>query len=131
MRSAFSFTVSFTAAFLIAAPALAQDQSIQVTGAQQSYKLQPQQMAEIAGVYAFDDGGVLRITKVGNRLMAQLGDRALTELVAQADNRFISRDQRMTIDYIPQAFGDQINVSYPSDLAKADAPMVNVRLAAN
>lgn len=124
------------AAVLAASPAFAQDQaaqdqSIQVFGTQPAYKLQPQQMAEIAGVYRFDNGGVFRLTKVNNRLMAQLGDRGATELVARADNRFVSTDQRMTVEYLPQAFGDQITLSYPSDLAKADSPMVTVRFAVN
>lgn len=110
---------------------VAQDQSIQVFGSQPTYKLQPQQIEEIAGVYRLDSGGVFRVTKVNNRLMAQLGDRAMTELVARSDSRLVSRDQRMTVDYLPQAFGDQITLSYPSDLAKADSPMVTVRFAAN
>lgn len=121
----------FTAALTLAAPAFAQDQSIQVTGTLPAYHLQPQQLAEVAGIYQLDNGGVMRITQANNRLVAQLDGRAATELVAQSDSRFISRDQRMTIDYQPQAFGDLIVLRYPSDLARADAPMVTVRLARN
>ena len=106
-----------------------QDQTIQVRGLQQTYRLQPQQMREMAGVYQLDNGGVFRINQVSNRLMAQLGDRAMTELVAQDDGHLVSRDQRMTVDYLPQAFGDEIRLSYPLDLARADSPMVSVRLA--
>jgi hypothetical protein len=120
-----SFATSF------APSALAQDQSVQVTGVQQTARLQPQQLAEIAGVYRFDHGGVFRINQVRNRLMAQLGERPVTELVAQTENRFISRDQKMTVDYVPQAFGDLIVVRYPADLARADAPMLTLTLAAN
>jgi hypothetical protein len=108
----------------------AQDQTIQVRGLQQTYKLQPQQMSEMAGVYRLDNGGVFRIHKVSNRLMAQLGERAMTELVAQDDGHLVSRDQRMTVDYIAQPFGDEIRLSYPLDLARADSPMVTVLLAA-
>ncbi|WP_426189690.1 hypothetical protein [Massilia sp. DWR3-1-1] len=120
-----SFATSF------ATSALAQDQSVQVTGVQQTTRLQPQQLAEIAGVYRLDGGGVFRINQVRNRLMAQLGERPATELVAQTENRFISRDQKMTVDYVPQAFGDLIIVHYPADLARADAPMLTLTLAAN
>ncbi len=108
-----------------------QDQTIQVRGLQQTYKLQPQQMSEMAGVYRLDNGGVFRINKVSNRLMAQLGERAMTELVAQDDGHLVSRDQRMTVDCLPQAFGDEIRLTYPLDLARADSPMVSVRLALN
>lgn len=121
----------FTAALALAAPAFAQDQSIQVTGTLPGYHLQPQQLAEVAGIYQLDNGGVMRITQLRNRLVAQLDGRPATEMVAQSDSRFISRDQRMTIDYQPQAFGDLIVLRYPSDLARADAPMVTVRLARN
>lgn len=131
MRS-YSLIVPLAAA-LLTAPVLAQaqDQTIQVTGVQQTYKLQPQQMAEIAGIYALDSGGVFRILKVNNRLMAQLNERAMTELVAQTDTHLVSRDQRMTVDYLSQAFGDEITLRYPADLARLDSPMVTVRLAAN
>ena len=132
--------VSF-AAVLAAAPAFsqdqatpapaAQDQSVQVPAAQLNTKLQPQQLNELTGVYRLDNGGVFRMTRVGNRLMGQLGERPVTELVIQADNRFISRDQKMTIDYQAEAFGGQITLRYPSDLARLDGPMVTVRLAAN
>ncbi|MDB5959167.1 MAG: hypothetical protein JWP59_461 [Massilia sp.] len=114
---------------MAAAPAFAHDQTIAVTATQHIYKLQPQQMAEIAGVYRLDNGGVFRIKRLGNRLMAQLGERPLTELVAQAEDNFISRDQRMTVDYLPQPFGDLLVLRYPADLAQADAPMVTMRLA--
>ena len=129
------------AAVLAAAPAFSQDraapdpatqdQSVQVPAAQLNTKLQPQQLDALAGVYRLDNGGVFRMTRVGNRLLGQLGERPVTELVIQADNRFISRDQKMTIDYQAEAFGDQITLRYPSDLARLDGPMVTVRLAAN
>lgn len=117
-------------AALSAVPALAQDQSIRVTGAPQVYQLQPQEVAAIAGVYSLDNGAVFRLSGKGHRLMAQLGERPVTELVAQDATRFISRDQKMTVDYVPQAFGDLIVLRYPSDLARLDAPLVTVRLAA-
>ncbi|WP_426117144.1 hypothetical protein [Massilia sp. PWRC2] len=112
-------------------PALAQDQSIRVTGAQQGYQLQPPEVAEMVGVYKLDNGGVFRMSRTGRHLMAQLGERAVTELVAQDATHFIARDQRMTVDYLPQAFGDLITLTYPADLARLDAPMVSVTFAAN
>lgn len=143
MRSARSISLALSAslatlatvAILGAAPALAQagaDQtSVQVPGAQRNYQLQPQQVAEVAGVYRLDNGGVFRMIKQQNRLMAQLDDRPVTELLAQADNRFISREQAMTVDYTPQAFGDLITLRYRQDLARADSPMMTVTLARN
>ena len=116
----------FTAALTLLTPAFAE-----VTGAVQTYQLQPQQLAEITGVYRLDSGGVVRITQARHRLVAQLDGRAPTEMLAQSDSHFTSRDQRMTIDYQPEAFGGLIVVRYPSDWASADAPMVTLQLARN
>ena len=52
-------------------------------------------------------------------------------MVAVGENRFISLDQRMVMDYQPMAFGDQIVLTYPADLDVASSPMVTVRLALN
>lgn len=111
-------------------PAQAQDTSVRVTAAPQVYQLQPQETAAIAGVYQLDNGAVFRMSGKGHRLMAQLGERPMTELIAQDATHFIARDQKMTVDYIPQAFGDLIVLRYPADLARLDAPLVTVQLAA-
>jgi hypothetical protein len=84
----------------------------------------------MAGLYRLDNGAVFRLNAMHRRLTAQLGDREATELIQTGDNRFVSRDQRMTVEYQPEAFGDLIMLSYPLDLARADSPMVMVRLAA-
>ena len=94
-------------------------------------KLQPQQIDEIKGVYALDNGSALKITNVQRRLFAQLGQRNLTELVPVGDNRFVSLDQRMTVEYRPVAFGDEIVLTYPADLNVASSELVTVRLAQN
>jgi hypothetical protein len=122
------------AAFTCAAtPLFAQEEisAVQVRGVQPIYKLQEHQVKSIAGLYQLDNGSVFRLTASHQHLLAQLDDRTTVRLVQTGENRFMSSDQRMTVVYEPQAFGDIVMLSYPQDLARLDSPMVQVRLAAN
>lgn len=138
MRTLFLLPLAFalSQASAIAAPQTQQGDpslsEIQVRGVMPAAaKLQPQQIDEIKGVYALDNGSALKITNVQRRLFAQLGQRDLTELVPVGDNRFVSLDQRMTVEYRPVAFGDEIVLTYPADLNVASSELVTVRLAQN
>jgi hypothetical protein len=95
------------------------------------YYLGPAEMDDIKGVYRTDNGLILRVTHAGRRLYLQLGQRPRTEMVPVAAYRFVSPDQRMTMEYRPIAFADELVVSYPADLNVASARMVTVRLAVN
>jgi hypothetical protein len=103
--------------------------AIQVVGLMPGYKPRPAEIDELKGVYALDNGMALKITHERRRLYARLGERAVTELVPVGENRYESPDQRMTIEYHPVAFGDEIVLTYPADLNVAGSPMVTVRLA--
>ena len=138
MRTLFLLPLAFalSQASAIAAPQTQQGNpslsEIQVRGVMPAAaKLQPQQIDEIKGVYALGNGSALKITNVQRRLFAQLGQRNLTELVPVGDNRFVSLDQRMTVEYRPVAFGDEIVLTYPADLNLASSELVTVRLAQN
>lgn len=111
-----------------AAPSLGE---IQVRGVTPSYKPRPMEIAEVKGNYAMDNGASLKVTNKGNRIYAQLGQRLVTEMVPVAENLYVSPDQRMTMEFRPIAFGDQIVLTYPADMNVASSPMVTVRLAAN
>ena len=100
-------------------------------GVMPSYKLTPAQIDEVKGTYVMDNGATLKITQEHRRLYAQLGQRFVTEMVAVGENRFVSPDQRMTIEYQPIAFGDQVVLTYPADLNLASSPMITIRLASN
>lgn len=103
---------------------------IQVRGMSPTYKPTAIEIAEVKGAYALDNGATLKITNEHRRLYAQLGDRLVTELVPVAENRFVSPDQRMTVEYVPIAFGDQIVLTYPADMNLTSSQMITVRLAA-
>jgi hypothetical protein len=116
-----------------AAPQSAQTEptlgEIQVRAVRPTYKLTPAQIDDVKGTYVMDNGSALKITQEHRRLYAKLGDRLVTEMVAVGENRFVSPDQRMTMEYQPIAFGDQIVLTYPADLNVASSPMITVRLA--
>lgn len=135
-----TLTILSLAAALTQASAFAAPQSppsersmpeIKVARVMPTYQLQPAQIDEIKGVYKLDNGATLKVSNLRRRLFAQLGQRNLTELVPLAENLFVSPDQRMTMEYHPMAFGDEVVLTYPADLNVADAPMVTVRLALN
>lgn len=104
---------------------------IQVRAAVPVYKLTPAQVDEVKGSYVMDNGTAFNITQEHHRLYAQLGQRGATEMVAVGENRFISLDQRMVMEYQPMAFGDQIVLTYPSDMNVASSPMITARFAVN
>jgi hypothetical protein len=102
---------------------------IQVQGAS-VYKAQPSERDEVKGVYNLDNGATFKITGQQNRLYAELGQRGVTELVAVSADRFVAPAQNMTVQYVPQAFGDQVVLTYPAELNASASPMVTVTLAA-
>lgn len=134
-RTILSLALALTQVSALAAPQTSQNEqsmsSIQVPGVTATYKLQPAQIDELKGVYKLDNGITLKVSNVRHKLYAQLGERKLTELVPLTDELFVSPDQRMTMEYRPHAFGDEVVLSYPADLNVADAAMVTVRFAAN
>lgn len=135
-----TFTFLPAALALIGAAAYAAPQSeqteptlgeIQVRAMAPTYTPTAMEIAQVKGAYALDNGASLKISNEHRRLVARLADRPAIELVPVGENRFVSADQRMTIEYIPIAFGDQILLTYPADMNLASSQMITVRLAAN
>ena len=93
-----------------------------------TYQLQPAQVQEITGVYRLDNGSSLQVTNQRRTLFVELGRRGAVEMVAMAENHFDSLDRRMTMEFRPIAFGDEIVLTYPSDVDAADAANVTMRL---
>lgn len=132
VRLTFAATVAAVTT-LVAVPLFAQDEisAVQVRGVQPTFKLEEYQAKSMAGVYKLDNGSTFRLTSSHRHLLAQLDDRSTVKLEQTGENRFMAREQRMTVEFQPQAFGDMVVLSYPLELARLDSPMVQVRLAAN
>jgi mannose-6-phosphate isomerase-like protein (cupin superfamily) len=96
-----------------------------------TYQLQPAQVQEVTGVYRLDSGGVIKVTNQRRKLFVELGQHGPVEMVPVAENHFVSLEGRMTMEFRPIAFGDEIVLTYPSDFNVADAKPVTVRLAAD
>jgi hypothetical protein len=104
---------------------------IQVLGVASTYKPRPGEIDEVKGVYALDNGGTLKVSTERRRIYAQLGRRDRIELVPVAKNRYVAPGQRMTLEYRPMPFDDEVVLTYPADLNVAASEMVTVKLAAN
>lgn len=109
-------------------PALSE---IQVHGVMPTYKPTPAQIADVQGTFVFDNGTALKVTKQNRRLFAELGSRGVTEMIPSGENRFVSADQRMSMEYVPEGFNDHLVLIYPADQNVASSPMVTARIAMN
>ena len=97
-----------------------------------SWYMSPDQLAEIQGTFRLENGGVLMMrTSLGGRLYANLNKRGETELVPVAENTFVSKDRDIALVYKPVAFGDEVVLSYKTDLASAQPRIVTEHLALN
>lgn len=122
-------------ASVLAAPQAAPDgqamSKIDVPGTTPVYRMRPAEVDQVKGVYLLDNGVTFQVSSERRKLFAQFGQARPVELVAVAENRFVSADRRVTMALRPVAFGDEIMLTYPSDFNVAGANMVTVRLAAN
>jgi hypothetical protein len=69
------------------------------------YKLRPVQFEGVQGTYGLDDGRTMRITSEKRKLYAQINGGDKEEIVAVAQNVFLTADQdlRLEFDQIPFA----------------------------
>jgi hypothetical protein len=106
-------TVSASA---FAAPANTQDMegaavaSVPVVGSSATYKLRPFEFDGVTGVYSLSDGRNLRIVAEHRKLYAQIGT-AKNEIVPVAQNRFVTRDDSLRLDFDQIPFATQVTVS--------------------
>lgn len=104
---------------------------IQIRGVMPTYKPTPAQIADVKGVFVFDNGTALKVTSQNRRLFAELGNRGVTEMIPAGENRFVSADLRMSMEYVPDGFNDHMLLMYPADQNVVSSPMVTARIAMN
>jgi hypothetical protein len=97
--------------------ALAQTSAFAET--QTSYQPRPAEMDDIKGVYRLDNGAILKVSEQRHRLYAQFGRGTVTEMVPVAEYRYVSRDQRVTMQFNPLPFDGEVVLTYPADLNAA------------
>jgi hypothetical protein len=137
MRTLLLLPLAFalTQASAFAAPQSTRSESfssdIEVRGAAPAYKARPFEIDQVQGTYALDNGNSLKIASEHRKLYVQLGQRKLAVLLPVSENHFASPDQRVTVEFRPQPFNDQIVLTYPSDANVATSELITVRVAAN
>lgn len=105
---------SFTcvcAAMLFAAPALSSAQSALRSTDREGYHVTPNEMLEVYGVYHLSDGRLLRITRDGRRVWADLPGVGKIALTPVASVAFVSPDRRMRFEFIPMAFATEVLIT--------------------
>lgn len=82
--------------------------------------LTAQQMYEMEGVYALEDGRKVRLTVLDDRLYVDLNQRDRRALVAVSENLFVTRHNEVTVERRPDASGELVIRFDPnSKVAKA------------
>ena len=105
---------SLLAALLIAAPAIPFAQSALLPSDRVGYYVTPVEMLEVYGVYRLTYGRVLRITREGRRVWADLTGIGKMPLTPVGSIAFVSPDQRMRFEFIPMAFATDVVITSPA-----------------
>ena len=111
------------------APAGQSMSEIRIYGTNPAYHVRPGEADQVKGVYLLDNGTAFRVSNERRKVFAQFGQANPVEMVPVAENLFVSADRRITMEFHPIAFGDEIVLTYPLDFNVADAKLVTVRLA--
>ena len=99
----------------IAAPSVTPDAgSSAITSVQlvpgTSYKLRPVEFDGVQGTYSLANGQTLKVTAEHRKLYAEIGQQK-AELVAVAENTFVSRDEDMKLVFDQIPFATDVRVT--------------------
>lgn len=105
--------VSFGAAAAPAANHLDTSMSqVSVTGTNY-HKITEGDMISLQGSYQLADGRTLRVSSMGTRLYAELGDTR-TEILSVGPNRFASRNDALRVTFNSDDYPTEVVVSVPA-----------------
>jgi hypothetical protein len=102
---------SLLAALLCAAPAMTSAQSALLPSDREGYYVTPVEMLEVVGVYRLSDGRILRITREGRRVWADLTGVGRIPLTPVDSIAFVSPDRRMRFEFRPMAFATDVVIT--------------------
>jgi hypothetical protein len=110
----FSLLAATVAGTAFAAPAASQEpqrapQASAPTCASATYKLKAGELDGVPGEFALSDGRRLTVTHAYGKLFARV-DGARTEIVAVAPKRFVSRDDKLQLEFDQVPFANQVKV---------------------
>jgi hypothetical protein len=100
----------------------------------QAHKMFPQDWDVYAGRYFLSNGQTMVLRRTGLRMVAQIDGGPPQQLVAAADNVFISTDQRLKMTLVDEGLGrftGQVAMVAPRQMAQQSTPLQGdlVRLA--
>ncbi len=86
---------------------------------QATYQPRADEVEQIKGMYRLDNGATLKVQEQGRRLVARIGRHYVTEMVPVAENRYVSPDGRMTMQFRSLPFDGEVVLTYPAELNDA------------
>ncbi len=76
-----------------------------------SYKLRPAEFDGVQGSYSLSNGTTMRVSASQRRLFAEIDGHAKAELVAVAQNTFVSRDEDMKLVFDQLPFATEVTLT--------------------
>jgi hypothetical protein len=123
---------------LLASGALAQTQpypqtaplsTVQVTGPMKTAWIDPVQARELAGSYAMSNGWHMKVRPASRYIDATIDDQQPMRLSSVGNDRFVSADGNVTMDFNRGEAGDEMLMSYRPDPRLAQVVVISSRLA--
>ncbi len=123
---------------LLASGALAQTQpypsaeslsTVQVTAPVRTVWIAPAQARELAGSYAMSNGWHLKVRPAARHIDAAIDAQQPMRLVSVGNDRFVSADGNVTMEFNRGEAGDEMLMSYRPDPRLAQVVVISSRLA--
>ena len=123
---------------LLASSALAQTQpypqtaplsTVQVTAPARTVWIDRDQARELAGSYAMSNGWHLKIRPAVRHIDAAIDDQPPMRLMSVGEDKFVSADGNVTMEFNRGQAGDEMLMSYRPDPRLAQVVVISSRLA--
>jgi hypothetical protein len=123
---------------LLGSSALAQNQSypqsaslstVQVTAPARTVRIDPNQARELTGSYAMSNGWHMKVSSAARHIDATIDDQQPIRLASVGENRFVSADGNVTMEFKRGAAGDEMLMSYRPDPRLAQVVVISSQLA--
>ena len=103
--------------------------TVQVKAPAATAYITPAQARQISGSYAMSNGWHLKVNSGSRSIDARIGDDKPMRLRAVSDDKFVSRDGNITMQFNQGESGEDMTMSYVPDARLAQVVVISSRLA--
>jgi hypothetical protein len=103
--------------------------SVQVTAPTQAFPFWNDDAEAISGAYAMSNGWRIKVEPAHDGIVAQVDKQRPIRLVALSQDRYVSRDGNVSMEFNRGARGDDMSMSYVPDSRTAQVVVVTATLA--